>query len=586
MNGSLNISVIQDNPTVGDIDGNFDLVKRHLHAEAIADLVVFPECFLTGYPLGDLVTRPGFLARTNDHLAKIRQEVLSMQGPAVLIGAPMAGATLPYNAAFLIEPNGAMRVVRKRELPNNDVFDEQRTFAMADGRAKPLMFRGYSLGVQICEDVWHGDVSRSLADELADVLIILNGSPYERGKQALREKVVRARVTSTGLPAIYVNLVGGQDELVFDGGSFVMNKDGHAGTAAAFRPDVMRLNLQRDENRETRIQFDESFEIRKYPDNMICSDYNATVLGLRDYIGKTGTPHVVVGVSGGLDSAIVLTQAVDAVGADRVIGVMMPTEFTSQESLDLADDLMRRLGVHNHIIKIDEMFEQVRITTVPAFEAIAEAMSKSADHGVSHENFQARLRGMTLMGLTNSIGGIVLSTGNKSEMSVGYATLYGDMSGGFNPLKSVYKSDAFAMAAWRNSVSGIDVCSDPGMSSAFVRNPIPEAIITRPPSAELAAGQTDQASLGDYDILDAVLKAIIEDKADAATAAKLIENRFGRDDIFKRTGGYHPVTYAEKISGLIRRAQYKRDQACPGVKINTTDFGLGWRYPIAGKYTL
>ncbi len=576
---SLNLSIIQDNPTVGDIDGNTRMILEHLKREKDADLVIFPECFVTGYPLGDLVTRPGFLTSVEQGIAKIRAAVTGSDGPAVLIGAPLAGANLPYNAAFLIEPSGAMRTVRKHELPNNDVFDERRTFSMSDERPTPLAFRGFNLGIQICEDMWHGDVSRALADELADVLIVLNGSPYQHGKNDTRTKIARTRVKATGLPLIYANLVGGQDELVFDGASFVMNTEGGHIGAAAFAPDVIHLKMSRHPESGIQLLFGNDFKMKDYPEDTIEADYNACVLGLQDYVKKTGTPHVVVGVSGGLDSALVLAMAVDALGPERVVGIMMPSEYTGDESLGLADDLMSRLGVIKDVLPIGAMFEAVRNSTLPTFELMGAKLGVKSDTGVTQENFQSRLRGLTLMGVTNAIGGIVLSTGNKSEMSVGYATLYGDMNGGFNPLKSVYKSDAFRMAAWRNSVDAL-------AQGPVIANPIPEGIITRPPSAELAEGQTDQASLGEYDILDAVLYALIEQKADAATAARIITAKFGKDDVFMRSGGYHPETYAAKIAGLVRGAQYKRDQSCPGVKLNLTDFGAGWRYPIAGRYKL
>ena len=575
----LNLTIVQDNATVGDIDGNTQMVLDHLAREKDADLVIFPECFLTGYPLGDLVTRPGFIASVERGIDNIRKAVAKTGGAAVLVGAPMAGANLPYNAAFLIEPSGAMRVVRKRELPNNDVFDERRTFSMSDERPTPLSFRGFNLGIQICEDMWHADVSRGLADELADVLVVLNGSPYQHGKQDTRTKVARARVKATGLPLIYANLVGGQDELVFDGASFVMNAEGGHIGAAAFNPDVIHLRMTRHAEEGVKLSFENDFKMKDYPEDTIAADYNACVLGLQDYVKKTGTPHVVVGVSGGLDSALVLAMAVDALGPKRVIGIMMPSEYTGDESLGLADDLMDRLGVHKQVLPIGGMFDAVRGATLDSFAEMGVKLGRTSGPSTTQENYQARLRGLTLMGVTNALGGIVLSTGNKSEMSVGYATLYGDMNGGFNPLKSVYKSDAFRMAEWRNTTTEL-------AQGPVIANPIPTGIITRPPSAELAEGQTDQASLGDYDILDAVLYALIEQKADAPMAARIITAKFGKDDVWKRSGGYSPEPYAEKIAKLVRGAQYKRDQSCPGVKLNLTDFGLGWRMPIAGRYTL
>lgn len=578
----LCLAVIQDNPTVGDIDGNIDMAIAHLRENLDADLVVFPECFVSGYPLGDLVLRPGFLVEVRKGLDRLQAEVIKAQGPAVLIGAPLAGAELPWNAALLIEPSGATRVVRKTELPNADVFDERRTFASAERPPEPLPFRGFRLGVMICEDMWHGRVTRALADELADVLLVLNGSPYQRGKQPVREAHARARVRATGLPLIYANLVGGQDELVFDGRSFAMQPGGETCTAGLFRPDVMRLVLEKAAGGAL-VHLDPRFEPSPQVEDGIASDYAACVLGLRDYMRKTGMPHAFVGVSGGLDSALVLAMAVDALGRDRVTGVMMPSAHTGRESLDLADDLMRRLGVHRATIPILDGVSVMDEAIGAAAAGLAAGLRRDPAMGIARENVQSRLRGMTLMGLSNALGGIVLSTGNKSEMSVGYATLYGDMCGGFNPLKSVYKSDAFKMAEWRNATTGIALDMT---DLAFVHDPIPAGIISRPPTAELAEGQTDQASLGDYDLLDMVLKCLVEERMDAASAARALEARFGRDDVWRRSGGYHPDTYAAKIGRLVRIAQYKRDQSPPGVKLNATDFGLGWRYPIAGDYRL
>jgi NAD+ synthase len=576
---TLHLVLVQDNPTVGDVAGNTSLVLRGIKDYPTADLIVFSECFVSGYPLGDLVMRPGFIAEVDKAIDMIRSSVMAASGPAVLVGAPMAGSHLPYNAAYLIEPNGTVRTVRKRALPNNDVFDEVRTFDRADGPATPLSFRGFQLGVQICEDMWHGAVSRDLADELADVLLVLNGSPYQRGKQSLRMANARARVRATGLPLIYVNQVGGQDELVFDGGTFTLNSDGGAMTGATFAPAVLKVALCRAADSSVRIEYNELPQVRALQSD-IEADYNACVIGVRDYVRKTGTPRVFVGVSGGLDSALVLAMAVDALGPDRVVGVMMPSELTGDESLSLADDLMSRLGVHQKNIPIGETLTSLQRQAFPVIDDLAESLGIASNIGLTNENAQSRIRGMTLMALTNALGGIVLSTGNKSEMAVGYATLYGDMCGGFNPLKSVYKSDAFKMAAWRNKQETL-ICAD-----HVVLDPIPARIISRPPTAELAEGQTDQASLGDYDVFDFVLRLIIEEKATAEAAARAILEAFDTDGLTQKMAGLTPKAYAEKIARLIRIAQFKRDQSPPGVKLNPTDFGLGWRYPKAGLYSL
>jgi NAD+ synthase len=577
----LRLAMIQENPTVGDLDGNATLAITHITENRHVDLIIFNECFVTGYPLGDLVLRHGFLRDTDRAISRIRDHVIATGGPAVLIGAPIAGTGLPFNGALLIEPSGSTRVVRKTELPNSDVFDERRTFAMAEPDSQgPLPFRGFRLGVMICEDMWHGRVARHLSDELAEVLIALNGSPYQGGKHQVRLANAQARVRATGLPLIYLNQVGGQDELVFDGGSFTLNTDGAVMCARAFSPDVMQLLLRRDDQGLTHVEAFEDAVPGIYPTDRTLTDYQACVLGLRDYVAKTEAPCVFVGVSGGLDSALVLTMAVDALGPDRVVGVMMPSPHTGPESLALADELMRRLGTRRRVLPITDPYEAVDAALSPLIADLgADLGLDRASEDLARENYQARLRGLLLMGLTNALGGIVLSTGNKSEMAVGYATLYGDMAGGFNPLKSVYKSDAFQMARWRNGWDGGE------MSPFAPLDPIPDGILTRPPTAELAEGQTDAKSLGDYAALDLVLRALIEEGEDARSAARRLEIAFG-DELPALINGAQAVSYAERVSRMVRNAQYKRVQAPPGVKLNPTDFGLGWRYPLAGNYTL
>ncbi len=570
----LHLVLVQDNPTVGDTTGNADKALEVLSRHNAADLIIFSECFISGYPLNDLVLRPGFLAGVEAEISRIRDAVVAAQGPAILIGAPVARGTLPGNAALLIDPDGSIRTVMKTELPNTDVFDERRTFASAEGtRPEPLFFRGFRLGVQICEDMWHGRVSRGLADELADVLIAINGSPYQREKHNVRLRHARARANETGLPLIYVNQIGGQDELVFDGGSFAMNTDGSLLQGPAFAGSELKIALKRDAIGQTEICF-EGGPRDLYPEDPIETDYASCVLGLRDYAAKTGMRRVFLGVSGGLDSALVATIAADALGAENVIGVMMPSPHTSETSISLARDLMDRLGIHQRTLTIEEAFETIDRDMTAFCDDLAADLGLSPNHAIARENFQARLRGLKLMGMTNALGGMLLSTGNKSEMSVGYATLYGDMAGGYNPLKSVWKTDAFAMARWRNQVEGFATI-----------NPIPDGIITRPPSAELAEDQEDSASLGDYEALDFVLKILVEEFGSARVAATRLERAFG-NDLASMTAGAGAIDYATRIARLVRTAQYKRVQSPPGVKLNATDFGAGWRYPIAGRYAL
>lgn len=574
---TLRLALVQDNPTVGDVEGNLAKALAHVEAHKDADLVVFSECFLSGYPLNDLVLRPGFVAQVADAVDALRDCVVAMAGPAVLMGAPLAGTTLPHNAAFLVEPSGTVRTVVKTELPNGDVFDERRTFAPSSNpRPEPLAFRGFRLGVMICEDMWHGPVARSLAEEMADVLVVPNGSPYQGGKQAVRLAHAARRVRDTGLPLLYVNQYGGQDELVFDGASFVMNPDGAVMRAKAFAGDVLRVVLHKQDS-ATHVEGDVRFlrDATPYPTDPVAADYAACLLGLQDYVSKIGAERVFIGVSGGLDSALVATMAVDALGADKVVGVMMPTRFTGGESLALADDLMARLGIHRAVLPIVGMHNAVSDGLETVLRDLAPRIGQAPAWGITDENVQARLRGLSLMALTNAFGGILLTTGNKSEMSVGYATLYGDMSGGFNPIKSVYKSDAFGMCRWRNA------------SDAFaLTNPIPEGIISRPPSAELAEGQTDSKSLGDYAALDTVLRALIEDRMGVPDATRALVQAFPPAALPALLNGIEAQAYVAKIARLVRGAQYKRAQSAPGVKIHSTDFGLGWRYPIAGTYTL
>lgn len=579
---ALNIVLIQDNPIAGDCAGNAAKIIKKIKQHHDQDLLIFPEAFLTGYPIGDLVTRPGFLSQVDQNIHALREEVSRQNGPAILFGAPRAGVDLPYNAAYLIEPHGPMQVISKTELPNNDVFDERRTFQSGKIEdVRPMSFKGYNLGVQICEDVWHGRVSRALADELADILIALNGSPYERGKQDIRVKHASARCRDTGLPLVYLNMVGGQDELVFDGASFIMNEPGGYLEAPAFKSADMLVTLYRDDSGNAHFGLKEPSEDQVYPDDTMETDYQAILIGIRDYLAKTGMKKVFVGVSGGLDSGLVLTQAVDALGAEAVTGVMMSTRHTSQESKDLALDLMGRLGVHQLDIDLEDEVSLTGGSAILNAKVLAEQHGMDPSLGIMQENLQSRLRAIHLMSLSNALGGIVLTTGNKSEMSVGHATLYGDMCGGFNPLKSLYKSRAFQMAAWRNQ-DGIRGKLGPDA----VINPIPERIITRPPSAELAEGQSDEAALGSYDLLDCVLEAIIEKSFGVSQTVDLIMSKWEPEEIARMAGGKSPDAYCKQIAQMVRISQYKRDQSPPGVKLNATDFGLGWRYPIAGIYEL
>lgn len=569
MTNSLKIKMVQANPSVGDIDGNVDLAISHLSDDV--DLIVYSECFITGYPINDLALRPAFVHKAEEAVLRLRDAVVAKAGPAILIGGLKSGSVLPYNTAYLIEPSGSVRSVFKTELPNSDVFDEVRLFSAYTQVPKPLAFRGHNLGVMICEDMWHAKVAESLYGEGADILIVINGSPYERDKQPIRVNHARRRIRGKNIPLIYVNQIGGQDELVFDGGSFVIDQKGQVIVQKPFSETTVNVVFSKDGGIEAEKP---SYAHETYP-IAIEADYRACVLGLKDYLRKTGSSRVVIGISGGLDSALVATMAVDAIGSKNVVGVMMPTRYTGGESLELADDLMNRLGIVREILPIESVFNTVKDEVGSVIARLAEKMGITPNMSITEENQQARIRGLSLMSISNALGTMVLSTGNKSEMAVGYATLYGDMCGGFNPLKSLYKSYAFKVCHWRNSVDGrVLFGSEVGM------NPIPERIITRPPTAELKDDQTDEKALGPYNILDFVLHNLIEEKLDSATIAVAL----AKMDDFKNSIEMSPLAYAEKIARLVTIAQYKRNQACPGVKLGRTDFGAGWRYPISNKY--
>ncbi len=585
MKKNLKIRVVQDNPVVGAIENNVSMVKAHLERadKNGIDLLVFTECFVTGYPIGDLALRPGFVRAASQAIEDIRSRVIGGK-TAVLVGGLLPGNVKPYNAAFLIEPNGNVRSVCKTELPNDDVFKEIRTFEASQQAPRPLMFRGVSLGVLICEDMWHPKVANALAGEGAELLIAINGSPYHKGKQALRRQHAENRVRATGLPLIYANQYGGQDELIFDGGSFVLGKDGMLLAQQPFNVSVTDVVFDGNdfeiENVDVNYQniSDSPYTAERilgcnhritYPSDME-ADYAAMVLGVKDYFRKCNMKRAVIGISGGLDSALVAAIAVDALGKKNVIGVMMPTRFTSKESLKLADEQMNILGIHKREISIEAMFLEAEKALGGVVGSLADDLGVTANVSIMSENLQSRIRGMQLMALSNALGALVLSTGNKSEMSVGYATLYGDMCGGYNPLKGLYKTEAFEVCRWRNSDEAAKIYGK--------GNVIVEAIIDRPPTAELKEGQSDENALGPYKVLDYVLKNLIEKDRISPTfiAGELVE--LGYDKLLNK-----PVDeYVSFIAGLVRGAQFKRAQACPGVKLNARDYGMGVDYPQAG----
>ncbi|MCA1941472.1 MAG: NAD+ synthase [Caenispirillum bisanense] len=546
----LSILLAQMNPTVGDIAGNVELIRRTLdRAQAAgADLVVTPELSICGYPPEDLVYRRAFLEEVERGVEALAEETIGR--PAILIGAPWRMELGVVNAALLLADGGVQAVRAKCHLPNYGVFDEQRVFVPGP-LPEPIDWKGVRLGVLVCEDMWYPDVAGHLRATGADMLIVPNGSPFEVDKHEVRLNHAVARVSETGLPLVYVNQVGGQDELVFDGGSFVVNADyALAARAASWAEDDLltvwtksaRFGTWNVDSARIEPQLDRCEEI-----------YNAMVLGTRDYVGKNGFPGVILGLSGGIDSALAAAVAVDALGAEKVRCVMMPSPYTSAHSLEDAAAIAQALGVCYDTVGIGPAME--------AFDTMLGGLFAGTAPGITEENIQSRTRGVILMALSNKFGPMVLSTGNKSEMSVGYATLYGDMNGGYNPLKDVYKTDVFAVCRWRNTHKPAGALGPDGPV-------MPDRVITKPPSAELRADQKDEDSLPPYDVLDAILRGLNEDQKGVR---ELVADGYDAEVV-------------EKVWTLLNRAEYKRRQAPPGVKITRLAFGRDRRYPITNRY--
>src|SRR5580692_8606111 len=549
----LAIAVAQLNPIVGDVAGNLERARK-ARAQAAhdgANIVAFSELFLAGYPPEDLVLKPAFQAACRAAVEALARETAD-GGPAVLIGAPWVEDGKLYNAYALLE-SGRIEALRfKVNLPNYGVFDEKRVFA-AGPLPGPINFRGVRLGIPVCEDTWtdwgdYENVVECLAETGAEILIVPNGSPYARDKGDLRLSIAVARVTESGLPLIYLNQVGGQDELVFDGASFALNADlSVAAQLPAFEENITTLRWSKSESGwrcagpvAPAIDGDKG-------------DYAACVLGLRDYVVKNGFPGVLLGVSGGIDSALCAAIAVDALGAERVRGVMLPFRFTAQVSLDDAAKLAHALGIRYEVLPIAQ--------AVTALKRILSGTFAGLPRDITEENLQARARGTLLMAISNKTGAMVVTTGNKSEMSVGYATLYGDMNGGFNPIKDIYKTEVFRLSSLRNSWKPDGALGPPG-------EVIPSNIITRPPTAELRENQTDQDSLPPYDMLDAILERLVEREEPLAS---IIEAGFDRELV-------------ARIDRLLNIAEYKRRQAAPGVKVTRRNFGRDRRYPITNRF--
>jgi NAD+ synthase len=545
---TLRITLAQLNPVVGDLAGNAKMaVEAHAQAKkAGADIVVFPELFLNGYPPEDLVLKPAFQDATHAQLEALAKTCNS--GPALLIGTIWREEGHLYNAVALLD-GGKIEAVRlKADLPNYGVFDEKRVFA-AGPMPGPINIRGVRIGVPICEDIWGEEVVETLVETGAEILISPNGSPFDWPKPDKRMNVAVARVTESGLPLVYVNQVGGQDELVFDGASFVLNADR---SLAAQLPAWREALVITDWTKSAKGWQCAKAHVEPIEEGNAAA-YAACVLGLKDYVNKNGFPGVVLGLSGGIDSALVAAMAVDALGPDRVHAVMLPSKFTSDESLLDAQACAKALGIRYDKVSIE-----------PAVTGVTwglKDMFAGTNAGVTEENLQSRIRGTILMAISNKFGGMVVTTGNKSEMSVGYATLYGDMNGGFNPIKDLYKMEVYALSHWRNA-------NVPAGGLGATGVVIPERILTKAPTAELKANQTDQDSLPPYEVLDDILRCLVEQEMPLA-------------DVIARG---HAAETVKKIERLLYLAEYKRRQAAPGVKISAKNFGRDRRYPITNKF--
>ena len=548
MTRSIVIAAVQANPTVGAIAANEALARRRFSEAraAGADLAVFPELFINGYPPEDLALKPAFWRAGREAVERLALE--TDEDFAALVGViwPAEGpGRRPRNGLAFLAGGKVQDVAFKCDLPNYGVFDEKRVFEPGEG-PKIFTWKGVRLGVPICEDIWTSGVCADLAADGAEILVAPNGSPYRRTADQERTGIVRARVAETGLPMIYLNEVGGQDELVFDGASFALDGLGR---------EVMRLPM-----------FEEAIGVMRWtegPEGWTASDapvagwmegpgeiYHAMVLGLRDYVNKSGFPGVLLGLSGGVDSAITAVVAADALGPDRVRCFMLPSRYTSRESLEDAEDCARRLGV-----RLDEV---PIAPAIDAFAAMLTPLFENRPPDLTEENIQARIRGLSLMALSNKLGSMLLTTGNKSEMAVGYATLYGDMCGGYNVLKDLYKTEVYEVCRWRNAHDPFGVAKDP----------IPDRILTKPPSAELRPDQKDQDSLPEYADLDAILHGLVEEEASL-------------DEIVAR--GF-PREMVERVQRLLYSSEYKRRQAAPGVKIGLKAFGRDRRYPIVNGF--
>jgi NAD+ synthase len=545
MTDRLKIALAQMNQRVGDLEGNAQAMlemRRRAAAEG-ADLLVCPELQLVGYPPEDLVLKPEFVRRVHECTDDLVAATVE-RGPALLIGTITNIGGQNFNTLLLADGGHVVGRTFKHELPNYGTFDEKRIFTPGP-LPRPIEWRGIQLGVPVCEDMWLEPICAHLAELGAELFVVPHGSPYELDKNQTRERLARARTTSTGLPLVFLNRVGGQDELVFDGSSFVMHPDGEIVVQMAdWDEDFLVTEWARGPDGwrcETRVQH----ELDAFPGDV----YRAMTVGLRDYVGRNGFAGVILGLSGGIDSALSAAVAVDALGPGKVYGVMLPSKYTSEESLEDARECARLLGCRHDVISI-----------APGVDALDEMLPQMS--GLASENVQARLRMVALMALSNTGGQMLLTTGNKSEMSVGYATLYGDMAGGYSVLKDAYKTTVFALSRWRNE-------NKPERALGPDGPVMPARVITKPPTAELRPGQKDEDSLPPYSVLDRILEGLVDKEMSVGEVA----NATGEN-----------VALVAAVESKLLKAEYKRRQAPPGVKIGTRNFGRDRRYPISNFF--
>jgi NAD+ synthase (glutamine-hydrolysing) len=534
---TVKVAIAQINSTVGDLAGNRAKIANFARRAAAqgADVVLTPELCLTGYPPEDLLLRDAFYAKTAEEFEALAADLAQLKGVHVIVGHPLMEQGTRYNAASLILDGKLVATYCKHDLPNDTVFDEKRYFTSVD-EAVVFDVKGLRLGINICEDTWSSHAPSRAKAAGAQVLLVPNGSPYHMKKQYLRHEVMHNNVTSQGLAMVYANLVGGQDELIFDGNSFVLDAEGRVCARLKHcEEDLQIVEFDGPQPRTGRIEAELSIEAQVY---------KALVLGVQDYVGKNGFPSVLIGLSGGVDSALTLAVAVDALGTDKVRAVMMPSPYTAEISWLDSRDMVERIGVRYDEIPIVDCFNAFRATLAEEFKGLKE--------DTTEENIQARIRGTILMALSNKYGSIVLTTGNKSEMAVGYCTLYGDMAGGFAVIKDIAKTLVYRLCDYRNTVSDV----------------IPRRILTRAPSAELRPDQTDQDSLPPYEVLDAIMQMYMEENR---SIAEILAAGYRKEDV-------------ERVTRLIKINEYKRRQAPIGIRVTHRAFGRDWRYPITSKF--